>query len=759
MPSRASLPLVLCGAWNFPLAVVAEPNPPTWPSSVRVFSPSDSDISSVVQAAFAKNGGANPPNNGQFSSDRFAFLFKPGVYNVDVPVGYYTQGNYWHPIAQHPIIPRKATGQQLAPHLALTTLPHQTHLYNPPSLAVLGLGDQPSNVTFTSEMGVFSEEGDHSIGGALSTFWRSAENFKTSASHKWYVGTGMMWAVSQAAPLRRVEVDNDLLLFQYEPPIPQVHLLHNPTTNGNILLQFGVFLFFAEPAGEASGGYMANMNVGVNGGHVKPGSQQQFFARDSTIVAWEGGVWNMVFSGVKGAPASHCSDVPNNPYTTVPQTPAVAEKPYITVDNSGKFYLQVPPLKQSSSGFNFDTTGTTSVGFENVYVTSLSDTASIINAKLSAGLHIVFSAGIYQIDSPLLVSHKGQVLLGLGLATLVSSAQNTIISVGDVDGIRIAGLLLQAGPPKGSTVAPSLLTWGTGTGYAGSPLAPGIIADVFGRVGGPDGTAINPVAADKMFHIINGNVMIDNTWLWRADHAQGGPVTYESNQVKNGLVVQGDNVTAYGLAVEHTLNDLVVWEGNGGQTYFFQSELPYQVTQQEFGDPGYAGYRVTPNVTSHNAWGVGVYCFFNKEAVTVQSAIVVPPALVKNFVNPLTVFLNGNGQINHIINDVGAMANKSGNAYYVCGSDPTPSPAPSPVPTPPPPGPPTPSPPTPPPSPSPKGGCPAATKSQCSANRCPKSAPFECAMGLAQGGCSASSTFWPDHSSSCSSCVDSSACP
>jgi len=171
----------------------------------------------VLAAAYAVNGGHTPKNNGQFSDKRFAFLFQPGWYDVDAPVGYYTQ--------------------------------------------VMGLGESPGDVVFTSPKGVYSQEQDFSIGGALSTFWRSAENFRSQASFKWYVGTGMMWAVSQAAPLRRVEVDNDLLLFEYEPPIPG--------------------------AGEASGGFFAN--VKVDHGTVKPGSQQQWFARDSTVAAWNGG--------------------------------------------------------------------------------------------------------------------------------------------------------------------------------------------------------------------------------------------------------------------------------------------------------------------------------------------------------------------------------------------------------------------------------------------------------------------------------------
>ena len=77
------------------VATAAEPNPPVWPSSVSIFSPSMSagEIMSVVNAAFAINGG-NPLTsctNGQFSDERFAFMFLPGNYQgVDVPVGYYT---------------------------------------------------------------------------------------------------------------------------------------------------------------------------------------------------------------------------------------------------------------------------------------------------------------------------------------------------------------------------------------------------------------------------------------------------------------------------------------------------------------------------------------------------------------------------------------------------------------------------------------------------------------------------------------------
>jgi hypothetical protein len=78
-------------------------------------------------------------------------------------------------------------------------------------------------------------------------------------------------------------------------------------------------------------------------------------------------------------------------------------------------------MKTNSKGSNFDTSGTTTIPFEHVYVTSTTDDASIINSKLEQGLHIVFSPGMYYINQPLVVPNHNQILLGLGLATLVAS--------------------------------------------------------------------------------------------------------------------------------------------------------------------------------------------------------------------------------------------------------------------------------------------------------------------------------------------------
>lgn len=663
-----------------------------------MFSPSDGDIEGIVGKAFAANGGHAPQNHGQFSEQRFAFLFKPGTYTAEIPIGFYT--------------------------------------------SAYGLGASPHDVIFDSEKGVYCEEGAYPYKvGALDTFWRSAENFRTAA--QWSLGgaKGMMWAASQASPLRRIVVEHDLVLYEYQPP--------------------GTW------AGYASGGFMSNMLVGVNSslrtqppnsslpldimlfeaegnacpnnvsdhtidaptvgsdccglkpydccvriaGHPKakaavhiasngtcvykaasspllaetgsstlipppppppagsgtvvPGSQQQWLTKNSDMFAWVGGVWNMVFVGAPDAPPSHCSHDGGPPITAVGSAPISSEKPYITIDSEGKYSLVVPDVQTHSSGSNFK--GGTVYSFEKVYVTQVTDTAEIINSALSKGLHVVLSPAVYQLDAPLEVKRDGQVLLGLGLATLVSAKANSVIKIADVDGVRIAGILVQAGPVPVGQQPPTLVQVGTG-GHPGKASDPTFLHDLFVRVGGPDGGATDPVAADVMVEVRSGHVVGDNLWLWRADHVQGDrPSSRSSNPSRVGMVVTGDDVTMYGLAIEHNLEDQLQWSGENGQTYFFQSELPYGVTQEEYGTPGYAGYRVNSTVTKHTAYGAGVYSFFRDHAVSVTSGIVCPKALEKSFVAPLSVFLNGNGGIEHVINDVGDAVNKgTPQVSYVC---------------------------------------------------------------------------------------------
>jgi hypothetical protein len=164
--------------------------------------------------------------------------------------------------------------------------------------------------------------------------------------------------------------------------------------------------------------------------------------------------------------------------------------------------------------------------------------------------------------------------------------------------------------------------------------------------------------------IDSGDVVGDDLWLWRADHGANMSVGWTTNVSKHGLVVNGKNVTMYGLFVEHFQEYQTVWNGEGGRVYFYQSEMPYDPPTQDMwthdGVNGYASYKVGPGVTSHEAWGVGVYCAFRStiKNVVADSAIETPAAVAAAMHHLVTVWLNGDPstQITHVLNDTGAAA-------------------------------------------------------------------------------------------------------
>lgn len=556
----------------------SQPNPPVWPETVKVFGPETavSEIQGAVDAAFATNGGHEPADHGHWSDLRYAFLFKPGRYNVEVPVGYYTQ--------------------------------------------VLGLGASPTDVVFTSAKGVYCDEGTYDVGvGGLNTFWRSVENFQTDANYDWIPGRGggMTWAASQAAPMRRLEVSNNLLLYRFR--------------EGNWAGDY------------VSGGFLGATKVH---GVVASGSQQQFYTRNSDLGGWQDGNWNMVFMGVNGAPASHCGADPSmcsSAIITLDQTPVIAEKPFISIEHSGKYTLNVPQVKRNSRGV--DISRGTQIPFDRVYVARDSkDSAQSINSQLEAGFNVVLSPGNYRLTEPIVINKPNTVLLGLGLATLISSNGNACIEVGNVAGVRIGGILVSAG----SLPTETLIKIGSSK-WAGDANNPVMLQDVFIRVGDHTNKGVQ---ARVMLTINTGYTIGDNCWLWRADHTEQGLVRNGDNPCEVGLIVNADDVSMLGWSAEHTLHDQVQWNGERGASYFLQVELAYDV-DQSFVDAGHTGYRVAPHVQSHVAYGIGIYHYMRDHEITVRTGVVAPPHLEGSFHQPFGVFLNGSGVMNHLINDKG----------------------------------------------------------------------------------------------------------
>ena len=101
--------------------------------------------------------------------------------------------------------------------------------------------------------------------------------------------------------------------------------------------------------------------------------------------------------------------------------------------------------------------------------------------------------------------------------------------------------------------------------------------------------------------------------LWRASN----PTSISDVYFRIG---GADNVTALGLAVGHYQQSQVQWNGNNGETIFYQSEDPYDVPSQSSwtynGANGYPSYEVTSKVCSHTAYVLGIYSFFDVPNVT-----------------------------------------------------------------------------------------------------------------------------------------------
>ena len=538
--------------------------------SVRIFDPASpaAEMQAAIDRVYATE------EHSEFGPDRNAFLFLPGEYHLDIPVGFYTE--------------------------------------------VRGLGATPDAVHITGNV-----HSDASLphNNATCTFWRGVENFAvtpTGGGDPAVVPGTMRWAVSQAVPMRRMHIEGNLALHQDH--------------------------------GWASGGWMSDTLVD---GAVDSGSQQQWISRNSDWSSWAGTNWNLVFVGAPHAPEGSW---PSPAYTKIAQTPVIREKPFLTVNAAGKWSVRVPGLRTDSIGVTWrnasnDTAPGREIPIDHFYIAHPDrDTATSINAKLGAGKNLLLTPGIYEINEPIRVTKPDTVVLGLGFATLRPTNGTPAMVAADADGLTIAGLLIDAGPK----LSPVLLQVGAPGSHLRHRTDPILLADVFFREGG----AVVGKTVENLE--INANdTIIDHTWIWRADH--GAHVGWTDNLSQNGLVVNGDDVTAYGLLVEHHQQFQVLWNGERGRTYMYQSEIPYDPPNQAAyssanGTDGWASYKVASTVHQHEAWGVGVYSVFTYPNVFLTRAIEVPDGKDVRFHDMITTCLNNYGGIRNIVNDAGGAA-------------------------------------------------------------------------------------------------------
>ena len=554
---------------------------PDFGPNVFVFDPSmtTSEIQATVNAIATQQ----VPN--QFGTQRYALLFKPGTYGtpddpLNFQVGYYT--------------------------------------------SVAGLGASPSDVVVNGSIYVHNQC-DANGCVALNNFWRSLSNLTINVTTPGFgCYSGEFWAVSQAAPMRRVHVNGLTTLMDY-------------CTGPSF----------------ASGGFIADSRF--DGSTIINGSQQQWLVRNSTLDGWTNGVWNQVFSGVNGAPAQCFPGTTScGPYTTLPTSPVTRDAPYLYVDGNGNYNVFVPSAQHDSSGESWagGPTAGSSIPISDFFIAKPGDSVQAINNALSRGLNLIFTPGVYQVDQTIKVKRADTVVLGLGFPTLVPTNGVTTMTVADVPGVKLEGLLFDAGTVN----SPTLLEVGSKNSHKSDPNDPTSLQDVFFRIGGA-----TPGKATTSLVVNSDNVLLDDIWAWRADHGNG--VGWTANTADTGVIVNGDNVTAYGLFVEHYQKYEVIWNGQNGRVVFFQNEMPYDPPSQAAwmeapGVDGWAALKVADGVKSFHGYGMGSYSFFNQGIdIFAAHAFEVPDTLPPGSLNDLlTIFLDavhGKGGILNVVNDTG----------------------------------------------------------------------------------------------------------
>jgi hypothetical protein len=574
-------------------------------ATVAAFGPdvcvfNDTMSQTAIQADLNNISTQQVPVASQFDSQRYAVFFQPGTYGsaadpLVFQVGYYTE--------------------------------------------VAGLGSMPQDTVIDGAIDVFNNlcTAGTSDCNSDDNFWRSMSNLTLNvdlpSSPPAYApavldpyGAGCansaeIWSASQADPIRRAII------------------------NGNV-----VFQDYCASNNFASGGFIADSQVS---GDLDFYGNQQYMVRNAAIGGANGcpqGLWNMVYSGVTGAPASvFTGQCEQN--TVLPASPVTEEEPFLYTSSNGNYNVFVPAVQHNSSGPSWASgqEAGTSIALSKFFVANPGTPALAISAALALGKDLILTPGVYDLDQPIVVSRPDTVVLGLGFATLVPQHGNAAMIAVANRGVELSGLIIDAGPVN----SPVLLS----VGIPGPATAadPDLIQDVFFRIGGAETT---PVGATVSLLDNASDSIIDDVWAWRADH--GNAVGWTDNTASTGVVVTGDNVTAYGLAVEHYQKDEVIWSGQGGTDVFFQNELPYDPPSQSAwmaapDQDGYPALFISPNVRTFQGYGLGSYSFFDT-GVAIQDAMSfqVPDTAGVQFHDVFTRFLNGSGGINSVINGTGA---------------------------------------------------------------------------------------------------------
>jgi len=462
---------------------------------------------------------------------------------------------------------------------------------------IAGLGQVPYDV----EVSNIHTPPHLAEGNGTCTFWRSAENLSVIGPESYEEEETFKWAVSQAAPLRRIY---------------STRVVRNQWANGWV-----------------SGGYTADCYFEAAAGSK---NQQQWYTRNSFLNKGRGKFeeikYNYCFQGVDFGPSVDTSTYQNNwvkggNVTLIPTTPVIREKPFVFFDKEGRYKVFRPALKHKHKGVSYsrnDMGAGEVIDIEkDFYVVKPGTSAQDMNRQLRIGKHLLITPGMYNLSEPLHITRANTIILGLGLATLIPGTENpsTAILVDDVDGVTVASLMFDA-----HYSSHSLIQVGGRKTSVRHDRNPTLLADLFLRIGG---FRADKVHVDQSVIINSNDVIGDHFWLWRADHGVKGSVGWDTNTTRNGLVVNGDYMTMYALFNEHFQEYQTYWTGNHGRTYFFQCESPYDAPNQaayrsENGTrDGFAAYKVAEQVEQHEAYAFGIYDVL-VNAIRIESSVETP---------------------------------------------------------------------------------------------------------------------------------------
>lgn len=333
-----------------------------------------------------------------------------------------------------------------------------------------------------------------------------------------------------------------------------------------------------------------------------------------------GGAWNVCYFGCRNGEATNYRSIGKERAVTAHKyTTIMCEKPFISYHDN-QYYLEVPLYQKNNNGCSLDYSVDryASLSFKrNVYVAKDNEDVSLIQKNLDGGKHIVLTPGQYLLDNALVVKYHGQIILGLGFATLIAGPSGKCIYVlSGLKQVRLAGIMLQAGLLGRKTFynETCLLQWGDknsgssvpdlddapiargysmqcvfleNEGTSTKPASPSInqravyhnnvesidvagsLHDCFVRVGGPllsasqrakhpSGRSID-CCVHTMVQINVSNVIGDHLWLWGADHSSLLPGEQPYKGEKYHLTKIRENDVDVGLHVNCNANNVIMY--------------------------------------------------------------------------------------------------------------------------------------------------------------------------------------------------------